>query len=430
MNRSVSRYWLFGASLLAALAACSASGQDQTAVDANANDSATEAQQATGPLAAASLVVSAIGEPFRGTLVATTAEPDWAFQFESADGPREVRADQLVTWGQFVDPRDGVQVVLAGGDVLVVQRVKIENEQLVCTRPDNEPLALPIGLVAGLILQPAPDAAKGDRLLSRILSLVGQDDRVILENDDELTGTISTFDGESLQLKSEVGALRLARGKLAAVIFNPILVNKPRPGGLRVLVGLKNGSRLTAISAHSDEGQIAIKLPGGIALDVPIESIVALQPLGGRVVYLSDLEPAGYRHIPFLELAWPYHRDRSVNGTLLRAGGALFLKGLGMHSPSRITYELDQPYERFDADVAVDGQTGQRGSVVFRVFVDDGTGAWQERARSEIVRGGQPPTPLTVDVSGAKRISLLVDFADWGDEQDHADWLNARLVPQ
>ena len=33
-----------------------------------------------------------------------------------------------------------------------------------------------------------------------------------------------------------------------------------------------------------------------------------------------------------------------------------------------------------------------------------------------------------VDLTGAKRLTLRVDFADRGDELDHADWLNARLV--
>ena len=99
-----------------------------------------------------------------------------------------------------------------------------------------------------------------------------------------------------------------------------------------------------------------------------------------------------------------------------------------MHSPSRLTYELDQAYRRFDALVAIDDEANKQGSVVFRVFVDDGSGKWQERAASEVVRGGQPARAISVDLAGAKRISLLVDFADRGDELDHADWLNARLV--
>jgi hypothetical protein len=99
-----------------------------------------------------------------------------------------------------------------------------------------------------------------------------------------------------------------------------------------------------------------------------------------------------------------------------------------MHSPSRITYDLDEPYRLFQAQVALDDEARGRGSVEFRVFVDDGGGQWREAAASGTLRGGQPPRPISVDLAGAKRISLLVDFADRGDELDHADWLDARLV--
>jgi hypothetical protein len=36
--------------------------------------------------------------------------------------------------------------------------------------------------------------------------------------------------------------------------------------------------------------------------------------------------------------------------------------------------------------------------------------------------------PISVDIGGAKQVSLVVDFAERGDEQDHADWLDARFV--
>ena len=35
---------------------------------------------------------------------------------------------------------------------------------------------------------------------------------------------------------------------------------------------------------------------------------------------------------------------------------------------------------------------------------------------------------ISVDNDGAKRLDLVVDFADRADELDHANWLNARLV--
>jgi hypothetical protein len=419
MNRRLPQYFLALAS-----AALIASGHVAIAADNPPADAA--APMATPP--EAPLVVLVEDAPFRATLASAVAHPALGFRFAGDEGQREIAADELVVWGGFVEPAGGVQVVLVGGDVVVARDVRIEDERLVGTWSDSSPLEIPLALVAGIVFQRPADSAKSDQLLSRILSLSGQDDRVILDNGDELTGTISTLDGTKLRLQSQVGVLDLAQSKLAAVIFNPVLIDKPRLSGPRVLVGFRDGSRVTAMSAESDKQETKLKLPGGGDLNTPTDSIVALQPLGGRVTYLSDLEPSGYRHIPFLELSWPYHTDRSVQGSLLRAGGRLYLKGLGMHSPSRITYDLDQPYERFDTEVALDSEAGRRGSVVFRVFVDEGGGSWQERARSEIVRGGQPPAPLSVDLSGARRISLLVDFADHGDEQDHADWLNARLV--
>ena len=73
----------------------------------------------------------------------------------------------------------------------------------------------------------------------------------------------------------------------------------------------------------------------GVALQTRGENIVALLPLSGKATYLSDLKPASYKHIPFLQTSWPYHADRSTRASLLRAGGRLYLKGLGMHSASR-----------------------------------------------------------------------------------------------
>jgi hypothetical protein len=163
-------------------------------------------------------------------------------------------------------------------------------------------------------------------------------------------------------------------------------------------------------------------------IQLPHESVVALQPVAGRAVYLSDLKPTGYRHVPFLELPWKYEVDRNVMGGPLHSAGRLFLKGVGMHSASRITYDTNGEYDQFAADLAIDDSTRGKGSVACRVFLDDGSGDWHLKYDSPVIRGGDQPVPITIDVSGAKRMSLLVDFADRGDEQDHVNWLNARLI--
>jgi hypothetical protein len=152
-----------------------------------------------------------------------------------------------------------------------------------------------------------------------------------------------------------------------------------------------------------------------------------LQSLGGKFVYLSDLEPADYRCVPYLDVPWPYRRDRSVTGGPLVVGDNEYLKGIGMHSASRLTYTWPGAYRRFDAQVAIDDSAGGRGSVVFGVYVLR-HGQWQKAYESKAVRGGQPPQDVSVDLVGAEGLTLTVDFADRGDELDRADWLDARLV--
>ena len=78
---------------------------------------------------------------------------------------------------------------------------------------------------------------------------------------------------------------------------------------------------------------------------------------------------------------------------------------------------------RFAALVGIDDSTAGGGSVVFRVLVNG-----QERFASRTIRGGDAPVPVSVDLTGAKKLELIVDYADHADVLDHADWLDARIV--
>jgi hypothetical protein len=78
---------------------------------------------------------------------------------------------------------------------------------------------------------------------------------------------------------------------------------------------------------------------------------------------------------------------------------------------------------RFEAELGIDDSTGGRGSVQFRVLVDG-----REKFASPIVRGGDAPLPISVDVTDAQKLELVVDYADRAEVLDHANWLNARLI--
>ncbi|MBI2477669.1 MAG: NPCBM/NEW2 domain-containing protein, partial [Planctomycetia bacterium] len=116
-----------------------------------------------------------------------------------------------------------------------------------------------------------------------------------------------------------------------------------------------------------------------------------------------------------------------------RSAGAVSFKGIGMHSTSRVAYNLDRKYRSFQAEVAIDDHAGQQGSVVFRVLTevdsDAGESKWRLAFTSPIVRGGDRPLPIAIDVVNATRLALVIEMADRVDTRDYANWLDARLVP-
>jgi hypothetical protein len=217
----------------------------------------------------------------------------------------------------------------------------------------------------------------------------------------------------------------------------PVAVSSRSTTGAAVL-GLGDGSllRATAITVKGD--QVTIALAAGGKLQTTLagrddpdkkfwDAIEFIQPLSPRVRWLPLDKSLGYKHIPFVSVERDLGIDRNVLGSRLRTGGATFLQGLGMPSTSRVAYGV-AGYRKFEAELALDDAAGNKGSVVFRVLLESAPNDWKSAYESPIVRGGDGPLPISVDLKGAMRMALIVDFADRGDECDWANWLQARLI--
>ncbi len=137
-----------------------------------------------------------------------------------------------------------------------------------------------------------------------------------------------------------------------------------------------------------------------------------------ETVWLSSLDLHG------VEQDWGKpHADQSVDGHALSIGGQKFEHGLGTHANSTVRLALHGQGERFTAKVGVDDEVGKgRGSVTFQVVGDDKT-LWQ----SGVLRGGDAPKEIGVDLRGVRSLLLLVDGGD-DISYDHADWAEAQFV--
>jgi hypothetical protein len=383
------------------------------------------AQPATSPDA-----VPVDAAPFAARLVGVDA--DWRLSFTSPNPPaaetRQMPAADLAYWGHFAEPRGQTQILLVDGTLIVADAADIDKQRALVDWNSGGIVKLPLEIIAGIVFHPSADPQIADRLFERLPTAAHDADRLLLLNGDAIGGELVSLADDVVHIQTGSNKLDVRTDKISALALNSTLAARPQTVSARAWLGLADGSRLLVSSLVIDSGKAQAQLAAGPKIDLSADDVCALQPLHGRAVYLSDLKPASYQFIPYLNEHWPWHADRNVLGTQLRAGGRLFLKGLGMHSASRLTYDLDRPYRAFAAEITIDQQTAGKGSAIYRVYTDDGSGTWQLKFDSRTVRGGQKPLPVSVDLSNVKRLSLLVDFADQGDIQSHADWLNARLL--
>ena len=126
----------------------------------------------------------------------------------------------------------------------------------------------------------------------------------------------------------------------------------------------------------------------------------------------------------------PYEVDRSngeqgaADGHTITLAGVPYLKGLGVHAPSDVSFGLNGNCSgSFLSDLGVDGEVGARGSVVFQVWLD-GVLAYD----SGVTRGGEIRKKALASVAGKNTLRLVVTDGGDGDAYDHADWGGARVT--
>ncbi|GAA1678295.1 glycoside hydrolase family 2 TIM barrel-domain containing protein [Kribbella yunnanensis] len=124
----------------------------------------------------------------------------------------------------------------------------------------------------------------------------------------------------------------------------------------------------------------------------------------------------------------PVERNRSngeqgdSDGLPITIGGTTYPSGLGVHAESTVELYLGGHCTSFTADIGVDDEVGDAGSVQFEV-VTDGT----SRYTSPTLTGADPATPITIDTTNATTLRLKVGAASNGNAHDHADWAAATL---
>ena len=87
-----------------------------------------------------------------------------------------------------------------------------------------------------------------------------------------------------------------------------------------------------------------------------------------------------------------------------------------------LVYLLTEDFRRCQALVGIDDRVREGGNVRLVISGDD------KELFSQAITGHDEPFPLDLDITGVKRLKIVVDFGDELDIADHLNLCEARLT--
>jgi lysophospholipase L1-like esterase len=123
----------------------------------------------------------------------------------------------------------------------------------------------------------------------------------------------------------------------------------------------------------------------------------------------------------FIESFWRVMNDQGVEGKAISVGGKQFERGLGVHSDSRISFALNGQFTAFHVVPGPDD--AHKGLLEMSILID----GKEVFASGKVSSSRFVAKPITIPVTGAKELTLVVTDGGDGPGGDHASWADAYL---
>lgn len=372
-------------------------------------------------------------------LIQMNAEGNWTF--DVGGKPKTVEYSTLVRWGAWPGVLPMTAVWLTDGSWLA-GRLEFNSPQEVTVHSDwFQPAKISLRSVRGMVTIAPASTGAWNRLQTQLEATVGGRDTLWLSGSRQIAGVvrfeISELDRSPRYILENAGrTIPVDANEVQAVVFSPTLLGTIPVQSKQVVLGIADGSRLNIRKISRVADRLHVELVDGLvlqSLDPRTEfcrGITCITNLPQRISFLSDIEPASYKHIAQSQLTWPLSRNRDLLGQPLMNSVGIIDRGLATHSSSQVAYRLDGSEKKFLAEVALakpaDGADERLGSATCQVMIAR-AGKLEQVATFNLDRSGSSPKPLDVDISGAQLLVLVTDQADFGQYGDHVLWLEARI---
>ena len=360
----------------------------------------------------------------RGTLVSFDLEAGLRLSSDGAE--RRVAAEDVVSITvpsieSQVNARDAV-LTLTDGGFLYGQLLESADESISFEARDIGRVSIPMEQVSAFEVSRSAGSEHRETIAWFRGQPASAEDRILMSNGDVVAGFVTRLEPDGVVLDVK-GSETKAPARLLLAVRLAVAGKSERGEERFATIDLRGGGRLRATSLDWTARVARIRTSFAPALSIESDRIVAVHLSGGRWEWLSDHQPISADHTPAFGANWDMVRDGNVMGRSISVGGDGFERGLGVHSRSRVVYDLRGEYRQFVTSFGLDDEAGAHADVAVTILIDG-----QPRYREASVRSGKLHGPVSLDVAGAKRIELVVDFGANGDIQDRFNWVEPALV--
>lgn len=243
---------------------------------------------------------------------------------------------------------------------------------------------------------------------------------------DLVAGTLHQFGEQGVKFQPAAGQARW----YAATDFVALRIADAAPRSTAAPVQLltRTGDRLGITVRNFTAKTVQCELEGGALVDLRLSDLACLS-FAGVGTFLSDLKPGEVTESGFEgDVVYPWQQDHSALGGPLLVGGRTHGKGLGVHSRSRLSFQVPEGCERFWTRVGLDDSAAElrvRANADVRVLVN-GKLVFERVG----LGSGQPPQDTgALPVRPGDLVTLEADFGHGRELGDRIDWLSPVFLP-
>jgi len=195
------------------------------------------------------------------------------------------------------------------------------------------------------------------------------EDLILTVKGEQSNGFVEKGDAASVTLNSGGQSHTYAVAELAALRFAAL--QKADPATPTARVTLSDGSRLSVMKENFEKNAGFVATYLGQPIATPVSALIRIETLGAQLAYLSDWTPTEVGESALVggePAIFNWRKDRSVANGPLKIGERAYERGLGVHSASRLAFDLHGEYAKFIADIGLDASAPPKAGCVWKVL--------------------------------------------------------------